>query len=279
MKAVEPVLTTALFPKLLAKLVTLLESLSPEEWDKPTICAPWTVKDLAAHLLGDEFTILSRARDNFSYAGEPVRTWEELVQFIDWQNERWVEAAKRFSTPVLIDLLKHAGGQVNDYFKSVDPFESGHPVEWTGKEPAPKWLGIAREYTERWVHQQQIWEALDKPGITEPDLFKPVLAAFVLALPYTYRDVPATEGISVTLKISGEAGGIWTIVMESDNWKLYEGTPDKPTAEVSLPEVIAWRLFTRNISPVQALGFASLKGDRELGLTALQMVSIIVQGD
>jgi uncharacterized protein (TIGR03083 family) len=278
MQAVKPVLVEKLFPEILAKLLEFLENLSPEEWDTPTICAPWTVKDLTAHLLGDELGILSRGRDKFSYAGDPLRTWQELVSFIDWQNEQWVTAAKRLSPAVMLDLMKHVGEQTCTYFQSFDPFELGKPVEWTGNDPAPRWVNTAREYTERWVHQQQLREAVGREGLMQPHFFKPVLEAFVLALPHTYRNVAVTEGTTVTLTIQGDSGFSRTVVREGDKWKLYEGAPEKPTSQVFIPQDTAWRLFTRNISPLQALEFTVIKGDKQLGLQTLQMVSIIVDG-
>jgi uncharacterized protein (TIGR03083 family) len=37
-----------------ARIQSLLESLKPEEWKRPTRCEGWTVRDLVAHLDGDE---------------------------------------------------------------------------------------------------------------------------------------------------------------------------------------------------------------------------------
>lgn len=33
-------------------LLDLLEDLDPEEWETPTVCAPWTVADMVGHLIG-----------------------------------------------------------------------------------------------------------------------------------------------------------------------------------------------------------------------------------
>ncbi len=33
-------------------LLALLEQLDPEEWDAPTVCAPWTVADMVGHVIG-----------------------------------------------------------------------------------------------------------------------------------------------------------------------------------------------------------------------------------
>ena len=49
------------------------------------------------------------------------------------------------------------------------------PIDWAGPEPAPIWLHVAREYTERWVHQQHIRDAVGRPGLNERRWLGPVL--------------------------------------------------------------------------------------------------------
>ncbi len=148
-------------------------------------------------------------------------------------------------------------------------------ASWAGPEPAPVWLDLAREYTERWHHQQQIRDAVGKPGLIEPRIFAPVLDTFVRALPHTFRAVQAPEGASVALAIAGDAGGAWFVRREQGTWKLYVGAPAAPDASVVLPQDAAWRLFTKGIGQEEALAQATLTGDRRLGLKALGMVSVI----
>ena len=52
MKPPEPIIVTDLFPEVLGSLVDLLSGLSAEDWNKPTACPRWSVKDIATHLLG-----------------------------------------------------------------------------------------------------------------------------------------------------------------------------------------------------------------------------------
>jgi hypothetical protein len=151
----------------------------------------------------------------------------------------------------------------------------GDPVDWAGKDPAPVWLDLAREYTERWHHQQQIRDAVDRPGLKEPKYLAPVLDAFVRALPHTYRDVEANEGTLVGLTISGESGGRWTIRREAAKWNLYLDAGREPHAEVVIDEDMAWRLFTKGVTKEEARAKARIRGDRSLGDRALEMISII----
>ena len=219
MKTPEPILVTGLFSPTLDALIRLLEGLSPEEWSQPTICAGWCVREVALHLLAVEISNISRKRDGHSLEPKkPIRGDQDLLEFINYLNQSWMDAAQRISAPLLIDLLKFVGQQANDFFASIDPFELGEPVSWAGPEPAPQWLDLAREYTERWHHQQHIRDAVGIHGLKEPRFFAPVLDAFVRAMPYTYKDVDAPEGTCVTLKIAGEFGSQWSIT--NGGWVL-----------------------------------------------------------
>ncbi len=273
MNTPEPVYTVDLFPIERRQLIELLESLSESEWALPTVCEGWSVKDVALHLLGDDIGVLSRKRDGHSSATEKLDTWEELVAFLNDWNERWVEASRRISAPLLLELLRHTGDDLHQYFASLDLDEMGGPVSWAGPNPAPVWLDVAREYTERWLHQQQIRNAVRGPGAKEPELFAPVLATFVRALPQTYRDVDAPEGTHVKLTIAGASGGVWSVVRETNGWGLYVDVASEPTATVSIDQERAWRLFTKGIDKRES--DAKVKGDRALGEQLLDTVSII----
>ena len=59
MREPEPILVADRFSELLDALLELLSGLSPAEWEQPTVCAGWSVRDVALHLLGDDVGMLS----------------------------------------------------------------------------------------------------------------------------------------------------------------------------------------------------------------------------
>ena len=275
MRQPSPILVVDLFPEVLDALLEVLASLEPAEWRLPTACAGWSVHDVALHLLGDDVGMLSSRRDGHRAGNVSIAGWEELVAFINEQNARWVQAARRISPRLLVDLLRLTGEQVSAYFRSLDPYAIGVSVDWAGPEPAPVWLDLAREYTERWHHQQHIRDAVGKPGLTGPRYLGPALDTFVRALPHTYRDVGADEGTLVRLTIAGEAGGRWFLQRERGEWQLYVEATQPPQAEVIVDQDLAWRLFTRGVAAGEALARATVGGDRLLGARMLEVVSII----
>jgi uncharacterized protein (TIGR03083 family) len=276
----DPVLVVDLFPELRSRLLALLTELSDEEWARPTVCAGWSAKDIALHLLGDDIGNLSRRRDGFADAsllseGEDLARWDDVVRYLNRINEIWVQAARRISPRLLCELLAVTGEAMDRYFRSLDPFALGEPVSWAGPDPAPVWLDIAREYTERWLHQQQIRDATARPGLTEPRLFSPVLDTFVRALPHTFRHIESPNGAHLKLVISGEAGGEWSLVRHDTRWALAREVTGNCDATVVMDQDVAWRLFTKGIPRGDALSRATIKGDHSLALNVIDAVSII----
>jgi hypothetical protein len=137
------------------------------------------------------------------------------------------------------------------------------------------WLDSAREYTERWLHQQQIRDAVNKPGLKEKRFFHPVLDAFVRALPHTYKDIPVADTAVIQLVVTGEAGDAWYLVGEANRWSLYTFVELQPSAIVTMDQETCWRLFTKGMSKDQAKANTTIEGDQKLGEKILDTVSII----
>ena len=274
MEDLQPILTGHLFGEVRRELVSLLKGLRHEEWTLPTAATKWNVKDVALHILGGDLGNLSRRRDGFSLPAD-LSSYEKLVAFINEINAVWVAAGQRMSARLLIDLTEHVGKQADEYFAALDPYAMGAAVSWAGDGPMPVWFDVAREYTERWHHQQQIRDATGRPGLYERRLFEPVLDAFVRGLPHTFRDVEATNGVVVQLKVTGALHKTWSLVRADGGWKLFDGTDRRKDAAVAIEAEDAWKIFTRGIRGGEAERRAELTGDRRLGEKILQMVSVI----
>lgn len=270
----KPIMTAHLIPELLDALIRLLSGLDDADWSAPTVCAPWSVKDVALHLLGVEIGNLSARRDGHRLGG-PITDWDELVQQVNTWNQEWVGVARRISAALLVELLGFVGGQANRYFQSLEPFEIRGPISWAGPERRPVWLDIAREYTERWHHQQHIRDAVGRTGMKEKRYLHPTLATLVWAMPHAFRGAKAPLGTRVTLTLMGDSGGSWTIVREARGWRVYQGRKQDPDGMIALDQDVAWRFFTKGIPPDAVRRQTLIEGDRALVEPFFGMVSII----
>lgn len=278
----DPILVVDLFPELRRRLLELLGGLSTEQWDLPTVCSGWSVKDVALHLLGGDLANLSRRRDGLSGALEAYMPADAdpadprtLVDAINRWNEDWVWAARRISTRVLCDLLAVTGDALHAYYRGLDLMAVGALVSWAGPEPAPVWLDVAREYTEQWTHQAQIRDAVGAPRVDKRRLFGPVLATFMHALPQALRGFEAHNGTCLRVIITGEAGGVWVALCRERRWVLGTDATPAATATVTLDQDTAWRLFTKGLPRDVVERSVWIDGDTALGSWVLDMVAII----
>ncbi|CAA9583686.1 MAG: hypothetical protein AVDCRST_MAG87-3670 [uncultured Thermomicrobiales bacterium] len=276
--ALPPVDVVELFPDLQFAFMELLSGLTPDEWDRPTVCGDWTVKDLVLHMLGSHVGMISGWRDNYRNPrfadGLDISTWDGLLAAIDRQNANWVAATQRISPRLLVELFRTIGDAFVATMRAVDPMELSGPVDWAGPDPAPAWMQLAREYTEYWIHQQHIRDAVGKPGMTDRRMYFPVLDAFARAIPHNLRNSSAAEGTLARLVVTGEAGGTWSARRADKTWELID--EDLPAAAtVTLDQDLVWRLFTKGVRPTETVERIDIGGDPNLARPIVEMVTIL----
>lgn len=272
-----PVITLPLFPVLDQRLLDMLRQLTPEEWNQPTIAKLWTVKDIAAHLLDGNLRGLSVSRDRyFGVSSGAIHSYQELVNFLNRLNHQWTDAAKRLSPALLIHLLELTGKAYYEHLLSLNPFdEAVYGVAWAGQERSENWFHIAREYTEKFIHQQQIRDALGKEPLFSEALFHPFIRTFLYALPLAYRNTEAPEGAIIALQIGSAAGEGYRIIRNYNGWSLTEVSEAIATSTIQMSPDTAWKVFSKGISPAIALEQVTITGNIDLGKIALEMVAVM----
>ena len=274
--ALAPILCAHMLRPVDAKLIELLRSLAPEEWDLPTIVPHWKVRDVAAHLLDTPLRKLSLVRDGCALEPAEIRSPRDLVDLVNRLNQEGVAVYGRLSPAVLIHLMEFACQASARFHESLDPFApAAFAVSWAGESQSLNWFDTARELTERWHHQQQIRLAVDRPGVMTPELYHPVLDCFVRGLPHHYRSVDAPPGTTILLEISGDCGGRWALVKGKLAWTLESPSAGAFTSCVTIPQEIAWRVFTKGIDRGKARAQSAVEGDLNLGGKMLELTAIV----
>ncbi len=273
MKTIE---TLPLFPLLDKRLIELLRSLSKEDWNKPTLAKLWTVKDISSHLLDGNLRTISLLRDGYNGMSPGViNSYQDIVSFLNQLNRDWVGATKRLSPRVITDLLEETGKEYYEYLRKLSPYEKAmFSVAWAGEEESQNWFHIAREFTEKWHHQQQIRVAVGKEGIMNSEFFFPVMDTFMRALPHTYKDVQVKEDMCIKISVT-EDNGEWLLRNTNGKWILSQDQCKNLSAQVKIPPAIAWKLFTKGIDRQTAEQSITVEGDLAIGKVVLNMVSVM----
>jgi uncharacterized protein (TIGR03083 family) len=274
--ACPPILAAHLLRPLEDRLLELLRSLAAGEWQNETIVPGWQVRDVVAHLLDTQLRKLSIVRDGHAPQTPAIRNSADLVAFINGLNAEGVRYFRRFSPPVLVSLMETASHEACAFHESLDPFAPAlFAVSWAGERESLNWFDTARELTERWHHQQQIRLATSRPGIEIPEFYHSVLDCFLRGLPHTYREVSAPECTSVRIDITGDCGGTWHLYRHSGGWMLTLDNPGVAAACITIPQSVAWKLFTKGLGRDQARTLIGINGDQALGEVVLRHLAIV----
>lgn len=270
------VTTLPLFRPLNEKLLQLLESLSTDDWHRPTLAREWTVKDITAHLLDGSLRAISLYRDRWELSISSLSGYDDIVRYLNQINSEWVIAMRRMSPQVLIEWHRESHESFVQCLESLNPTDPARfAVSWAGDRESPNWFHIAREYTEKWHHQQQIREAMGSQEILTPEFYSPVLETFLRALPHRYRDTAAPVGTIVEVVITGESGDSWCIQRKTAGWELVSSSNARATARIEIPQDIAWKLFTNALKGENARSRVTITGEERLGLPGISLVAVM----
>jgi hypothetical protein len=251
-------------------LLHLIAGITDEQWLAPTSAPGWTVKDTALHLLDDDLTWLSRERDGDLSGLVDMSDRRAFPRLLAEKNQRWVEAGRVMSRRVIADLLQWSGEQVDELHAGRDLLAEGW-VSWASDDAVPFWFNLAQEFTERWVHQQQMREAVDRVEHHEATLPE-VLRTFIWAFPHQLRG--CTRASEIEIEIVIDAVGDWTLTATNDSWQLFSQPASDPDARLRMTADAAWRMLT-GAEVVLAADIAA-EGDPAMTRALLGVRAIVV---
>ncbi len=198
------------------RLLALLASLDDVDWVRPTPCPAWDVAGLCRHLLGDDLYVLSLVRDGHRGTNPPPELDEAgFIAWIDRLQADWVDASRRVSPRLVVELLGWLGPHVASAFEQLDLRAVEADVSWASDRPVPQWL-------EAWAY------------------------------PYRLASIDASSGSTVRIDVTGAVERRWWIA-RGDRWEFAEEAAGDVVAAARLDADEAWRLLTNNLPPDAAL--------------------------
>jgi len=278
--AIGPIDTAPLFGPLQAELVTLLRSLTPDEWLRPTVAGHWRVRDVAAHLLDTSLRRVAASRDGHLLAlDEPITSPADVARLVNALNATGVGFAARLSTPQLVDLVETAGAWLTAEVSALPLHgRAVFPVSWAGEDTSEHWMDVGREYTERWHHQMQIRDAVGRPLLLQPRWLDPLLDICVYALPVAYAEVAAAEGTFIRLEVDADEPRAWTLTREHGRWSIARAVDSVATSRcaVRLSADAIWRLLFNALPAEQARALVQVTGDSALAEPLVRARSVVL---
>lgn len=169
----------------------------PDDFDLPTQCPGWTVKDQISHVVGVEAMLAGTPDEEVEVPDHPwIRS--DFTRVI----ERAVEIRRPRSGHEVVQELAHVLPRRVRALRDPDlTLDSPMPVLFRG--PGTIDAQLTSRIFDIWCHEQDLREALDRPG----DLATPAAALFVTAVltafPRRAARVGLEPGTSVIIESTG----------------------------------------------------------------------------
>jgi uncharacterized protein (TIGR03083 family) len=242
----------------LERFLQLLEALGPEDWECPTLCTAWSVRDILAHQAGAYSAGASFAelRRQFSQKVPPGREMIDVVNAL-----QIAERAGRTPAELLAEL------------REVGPraIAARQRIPWLLRNlplPIPG-LGWCRLHyltdeiflRDTWSHRVDVSYATGRPLhlTAEHDGRFTALIGRDLAL----RLTPKLNGAAVLFELDGPAGG-----------RFRMGEAATPAATITMDAIDFHLRVSARITAEQALMRSQVHGDEALATEVLQQIFV-----
>ena len=250
----------------------LLAGLEEKDWDRPTDCPGWTVKDQVSHLIGTESALLGRP------APAPVGEVPEHVKNPMGQlNEAWVGARRaRSPAEVLAEFREVTAARLGALRSMTDDEMAAITSGPIGRVPYEEFMRV--RVMDNWVHEQDMRRAVGQPGDLDGAVADASLARFTSALPFVIgKRAGAPEGATVVLQLTGPAEQAVAASVVEGRGRSVSGLVDDATVRLTMTPETYSRLSCGRLTAAEALagGEVRVAGDRTLAERVLAGMSIM----
>lgn len=243
----------------------LCDGLTAEQWGTPTECPGWSVQDNVAHIIGTERMLLGEHPGaETADAGALPHVRNDIGKV----NEQWIANYRSWDGGRVVDELLGIAARRLDALRELTA------AEWDKEGFTPEGPGPYRRFMEirvfdSWYHDQDIREALDRPGYLDgPVADLAVARVRDKALGYVVgKKAAAPPNSTVVFDVAGASPLLAAVAVPPEGRAVLLGTPpDAPTARITMDR----RTFTRlaggrwSGDHARAHGTVSVEGDTDL---------------
>ncbi len=234
----------------------LASQFTASDWNRPTDCPAWTVRDIVAHLIGAERWA----------TGEPVPDYDlPELPHVRKDFDRWAEipvALRRIVPPrALVDELYEVYEVRSAQLDTIDA-EDEVTTPWG--YPAPVEQIVTTRVFDCWVHEQDLRRAVGRSGNLDSPAARVVRSRIVHTLPRLIaRDVGAAPGQVVRFDVTGALPFTTDIEVDQDGLGVARAATGPATVTLSTDWATFARMCCGRVSPERAP--VNYRGDMELG--------------
>jgi uncharacterized protein (TIGR03083 family) len=248
-------------------------SLTDAEWDLPSECPGWTVRDVLSHLIGIERSLL----------GDPAPApLDELPSHvaneIGARNEAWVASRRSLPGHAVLDEFRdvtaHRLADLRSFpaarFEEIGP----SPV---GQVPYREFMRV--RVMDCWIHEQDMRVATGRPGHDSGPAAQLALDRLSSAMPFVVGKQAGTpEGSSVRFELRGAMPKRIDVVVRDGRATTVAALEGQPTAVLDMGMEAFWRLACGRVDGQSArlAGLVVVDGDAEVAFRVLDAMAFMI---
>jgi uncharacterized protein (TIGR03083 family) len=254
-------------------LAQVCAALDADDWDRPTDCPGWSVRDHVSHVIGIEASLLGRPPPP-ALALDPPHVRNDMGRL----NERWVDARRgRPGREVRAELEEVTGERLRALRAMGD--EDFAAEAWTpaGRDTYEGFMGL--RVFDCWVHEQDVRRAVDRPGHLSGPAAEQALTQASSGLPYVVgKRAGAAEGSTVVFDVHGPVRRAWAVGVTGGRARPLEDPPPAPTVRLVADFETFMTLVCGRRDPAQALADhrVRVEGDAALGRTVTEHLGYVI---
>ncbi len=257
-----------------SSLIGACGQLDGGEWDLPTDCPGWSVKDNLSHLVGIERMLLGDPAPP-----RPAEVPPHVANEFGEMNEAWVDSRRPVPGPaVLAEFAETTGRRLGALSAmSADDWDE---VGWSPVGEVPYRQFMETRVLDTWAHEQDIRRAVGRPGGRDGPGEATALDRCERTMPYVVgKRVAPPDGSSVLFNVTGALGR--QIVVTMDGGRALPGPappPDPPIVELAMDQETFWRLGFGRVAAADVLasGRVSVRGDTGIGRRVVESMSFMI---
>ncbi len=255
-------------------LARLGEELGDDDWDRPTECPGWSVRDVYSHVIGTERMLLGDPSPD-----GPAEIPDHVRNPVGAANEAWVAARRGLRGDVVLDeLVDVCRGRIAQ-LRSFGP-ERFDEVGWSPVGQVPYREFMAVRVMDCWVHEQDARQATGRPGHGAGPAADIALDRLQSAMPFVVgKQAQAPDGASVRLVVGGPSPRQIDVVVVGGRATLGGSVlSTSPTVTLRLGSETFRRLTCGRIAGNRARieGLVAVHGDERLGAALLDAMAFMI---
>ncbi len=255
-----------------ASIDGLCMDLTAQEWEQPTDCPGWSVKDHLSHLVGSESLFLGRPLPDHT----PPRAGH-LANPLAEMNEVAVDYRRSWPGERVLEEFREVGAARLAQLRVLTPEDFARD-SWM-----PVGKGTLRDLLRTrvfdcWVHEQDMRRALGSPGGMEGAPAQQAMAMIAAAIPRTVaKQAAPPDGATIVLDITGPMRDILSIAIAGKRANLLADVPARPTVRLTANFETFMRLAVGRCDPQTVLreNRVVIEGDGSLGRRVVEHLNFL----